>query len=168
MKYIKFLIILTIFFAIFYSCKEKDIFSVRLPDAQLGTISKNKVSYNKGAQLRFSKDKTLFFTSIENMLEYIKKDNWNLFKAGAKKAYVADYDKSKNKETEMWVNATVAFYTYIKDKNGKKILVAFENAKTIKKYEDKIILNNWKHIKSIKKHYFTYIELIRELRAGKK
>jgi len=102
------------------------------------------------------------------MLDYIKKYNWNLFKAKVKKAYVVDYDKSKDKKSELWVNATVAFYTYIKDESGNRILVAFENSKTIKKYQGKILPHNWKHTKPIKEGYFTFIELLRELRASNK
>ena len=152
----------------FTSCKEKNIFSKRLPDKQVGFLSKKLIKYDRAAQLRYSDSKTKYFSSTENMLSYIKKYDWNLFKAKVKKAYVVDYDKSKDKKSELWVNATVAFYTYIKDENGNRILVAFENSKTIKKYQSKILPHNWKHIKPIKEGYFTFIELLRELRANNK
>ena len=164
----KYILILLILITLFSSCKEKDVFSVRLPNKQVGLISKKVIKYNTAVQLRYSKDKTLFFSSLENMLKYVEKHNWNLFKAGVKKAYVTDYDKSKNKKSELWVNTTVAFYTYIKNEDGKRILVAFNTPKTVEKYINNILPNNWKHIKPIKKDYFTFIELIRELRASKK
>ena len=132
------------------------------------TSCKKKIEYNRGVQLRFSEDKTVFFSSLENMLSYIEKYNWNLLKAGVKKAYVTDYFLSKDKKSEMWINLNVAFLTYIKDKNGKRILIAFNNPKILTKYKNDILPLNWKYTKPMKEHYFTFIELIRELRASKR
>jgi hypothetical protein len=152
----------------FMSCTDKNIFSVRLPKNQRDYITKEKISYSRGVQLRYSNNKTIFFASMENMLSYIEKYDWNILRADVKKAYVLDYEKSKDKKTELWINISVAFFSYIKDENGNKILVAWSNPKTIDKYKNKIMLNDWKYTKSINKYYFTLIELIRELRAEKK
>lgn len=164
----RFLFIFLIVVTLFSSCKEKDLFSVRLPKNQTDLITKEKINYNRGVQLRYSKDKTIFFSSIENMLKYVKKYDWNLLKAGVKKAYITDYYKSKDKKTEMWINLNVAFFAYIKNSNGNKILIAFNNPKILMKHKNEILPLNWKYTKPMKSKYFTFIELIRELRASKK
>jgi len=102
------------------------------------------------------------------MLKYIEKYDWNLLKAKVKKAYVTDYYQSKNKKSEMWINLTVAFFAYTKDKNGKQKIIAFNNPKILKKYANEILTINWKHTKPMNNKYFTFIELIRELRAQKR
>jgi len=165
---LKFLFIFLIVVTVFVSCKEKDLFSVRLPENQTDFITKEKVKYNRGVQLRYSKSKTIFFSSIENMLKYVKKYNWNLLKAGVKKAYITDYYKSKNKKTEMWINLNVAFLAYIKDSKGNRTLIAFNNPKILIKHKNDILPLNWKYTKPMKAKYFTFIELIRELRAVKR
>jgi len=152
------------FAVLVFSCKNKNIHSVRLPVNQKGVLSNEKINYRRAVQLRYD-DKTLFFSSLENMLSYIEGYNWNLLKAGVKKAYIADYDKSLNKSTEKWINLNVAFLAYIKNKKGKRIIMATDNPSVLKKY--KILKPDWKNVKPLKDDYFTFIELIRELRKNK-
>jgi hypothetical protein len=164
---LKLLFIIILISMAFISCKDKDIFSVRLPKDQVDYITQERIKYNQAVQLRYSPNKTIFFASMENMLDFIKKYNWNLLKAGVKKAYVADYYISDNKKSEMWINLNVAFLAYIKDPKGQKKIIAFNNPKILSKYKDNLIPINWKYTKPMKTQYFTFIELIRELRASK-
>ena len=159
-------IALIIFLFFLLSCKKKNIFSVRLPNNQKDYLTGEKVQYGRAVELRYDENKTLFFASIENMLKFIEKYDWNLLKAGVKKAYIMDFDKSIGRDSEMWLNINVAFLTYIKDKNGKKIIIALSSPNILKKY--KTLKPDWKYTKPVNENYFSFIELIRELRAAKK
>ncbi|MBN2694136.1 hypothetical protein JXR93_05695 [bacterium] len=148
------LFFLVAFGSLFFVPKKKEIHPIRLPENTQCELSKQPVNYQFAVQLHKKSGEILFFASIGYFLEYIKKNRFYF-----DRAFVMDYDKSKDYNSELWINARVAYYvkTTVPTPDGSGI-IGFIDKDGLNKYLKYVVPNS---------KIFTLMDYIREARDSK-
>ncbi len=123
---------------------------VVLPKNAVCELSKEKIKY--GVQLHPEYNKQLFFSSFENFLSYIKKDNYKF-----NRAYIMDYNDYKINSKEIWITVWLAYFAEIRENEESDYKwVGFNNRNDVNNF-----LKNIKPGSKIK----LFQEIQRELRT---
>jgi len=124
---------------------------VDLPKNAICELTKEKIEY--GVQLHPEYQEQLFFSSFENFLNYIKKDNYKF-----NRAYIMDYNDYKINKKETWITVWLAYYVEIRENEESDYKwVGFNNRNDVNNF-----LKNIKSGSKIK----LFQEIQRELRVN--
>ncbi len=124
---------------------------VDLPKNAICELTKEKIKY--GIQLHPKYNKQLFFSSFENFINYIKKDNYKF-----NRAYIMDYNDYIINKKETWITVWLAYFVEIRENDeGDYKWVGFNNRNDVNNF-----LKNIKSGSKIK----LFQEIQRELRVN--
>ncbi len=137
---------------LFFIPTKKEIHPIRLPKDAICEVTKQPINYRFAVQLHKKSGDVIFFASIGYFFEYIKKNNYYF-----NRAFVMDYHKSRDFDSELWINARVAYYikTTLPTPDGSGIISFIDKDNSIEylKYVEK------------ESNFFILIEYIREQRV---